>query len=351
MGGQGTLADEIVMAGTGVFDVAYLQIGGGGMAAASSCWLKHFMPGIHIVGVEAEGQASMQAAIKKGAPVTLESLDIFSDGTAVQRTGDLTYPLCRDLIDEFITVSNQEISNAIRSFWNWRRQIVEPAGALGLAGLLSQKERLNGKRVLTVMCGANIDFSQLSVIAADAGIGGQMRHQLRFEISETGGSMLQLMRDVLYDCNIIEFQYGKVDPVRAFPVIGFDAPAEVRAQVIQRCEEQGIAVQDVSTEDDTRFRVIPHRVELFQRPLMLRYEFPERMGALHEFLSQIQDLANMCYFNYLYSGERVGRALIGLEFKTDAARTAMLQRLREHDVLRQRHHLLSEEVSARILFA
>ncbi len=351
MGGQGTLADEIVMAGKGMFDVAYLQIGGGGMAAASACWLKHFMPEIHIVGVEAEGQASMQAAIKQGEPVTLEGLDIFCDGTAVQRTGDLTFPLCRELIDEFITVSNQEVSNAIRSFWNWRRRIVEPAGALGLAGLLSQKERLNGKRVLTVTCGANMDFSQLSVIASEAGIGGEMRHLLRFEISETSGSLLQLMREVLFDCNIVEFQYGKVDVERAFPVIGFDAPVEVREQVIQRCEGIGIVVQDVSADEDSRFRVIPHRVELFKHPLMLRYEFPERMGALHEFLGQIQETANICYFNYLYTGERVGRALIGLEFETETERNAMLKRLNEHEILSQRHHLLSDEASARILFA
>ncbi|MEM7112684.1 MAG: pyridoxal-phosphate dependent enzyme [Chloroflexota bacterium] len=349
MGGQGTLADEVVMAGKGVFDVAYLQIGGGGMAAAVSCWLKHFMPGIHIVGVEAAGQASMQAALEHGAPVSLEGLDIFCDGTAVQRTGDLTFPLCRELIDEFITVSNQEVSNAIRSFWNWRRRIVEPAGALGLAGLLSQKEKLDGKRALTVMCGANMDFSQLSVIASEAGIGGEIRHMLRFGISETSGSLLSLMQEVLFDCNIVEFQYGKVDAKRAHPVIGFDAPPSVLAQVIERCRVVGIAVEDVSASEDTRFRVIPHRVELFSHPLMLHYEFPERMGALHEFLGQIEDLANICYFNYLYTGERVGRALLGLEFETETDRNAMLQRLRENEVLRQRHHLLNEEVSNRML--
>ncbi|MEM7802112.1 MAG: pyridoxal-phosphate dependent enzyme, partial [Chloroflexota bacterium] len=350
MGGQGTLADEVVMAGIGSFDVAYLQIGGGGMAASVSCWLKHFMPGIHIVGVEAEGQASMQAALKHGEPVTLEELDIFSDGTAVQRTGDLTYPLCRDLIDEFITVSNQEICSAIRSFWNWRRRIVEPAGALGLAGLFSQKEKLDGKRVLTVTCGANMDFSQLGVIASESGIDGEARHHLRFEISETSGSLLKLMRDALFDCNIVEFQYGKVDESRAYPIIGFDAPFQVVAQVIERCQAVGIGVEDVSANEDTRFRAIPFRAELFKHPLMLRYEFPERMGALHEFLEEIQDLANLCYFNYLYTGERVGRALVGLEFKTEKDRDKMRMRLQENEVLRQRHYLLSYKASNRILF-
>jgi threonine dehydratase len=291
----------------------------------------------------------MLAAIEQGQPVSLEELDIFCDGTAVQRTGDLTFPLCRELIDEFITVSNQEICNAIRAFWNRRRRIVEPAGALGLAGLLSQKAKLDGKRVLAVMCGANMDFSQLALIAAEAGIGGEARHHLRFEIPETGGSLLELMRNVLFDCNIIEFQYGKTDPHRAHPVIGFDAPPPVVVQVIQRCEEAGIGVEDVSTGEDTAFRVVHYDAKLFTHPLMLRYEFPERMGALHEFLEQIKDLANICYFNYLYTGERVGRALVGLEFKTEADRESMIKRLKEDESLRHRHHLLSSDACARML--
>ena len=348
MGGQGTLADEVVMSGKGPFDVAYLQIGGGGMAAAVACWLKHFMPGIRVVGVEGEGQASMRAAIEAGEPVTLEELDIFCDGTAVQRTGDLTFSLCRELVDEFITVSNQEVCNAIRSFWNWRRRIVEPAGALGLAGLLKQKDRLEGKRVLAVMCGANMDFSQLAVIAANAGIGGEPRHHLEFEISETSGSLLQLMRDALADCNIVEFQYGKSDLREAHPVVGFDAPPPVLEKVMRRCEETGIPVRDVSSGEEVPFRVIRYNAKLFRNPLMLHYQFPERVGALHEFLERIKDLANICYFNYQYTGETVGRALVGLEFDSDAKREGMLVRLQEDDALRQRYSLLSRDAVGRM---
>ncbi|MGL1934377.1 MAG: pyridoxal-phosphate dependent enzyme [Fibrobacterales bacterium] len=349
MGGQGTIADEVVMSGTGNFDVVYLQIGGGGMAASVACWLKHFMPNIHIVGVEAEGQASMKAAIAHGEPVTLRELDIFCDGTAVQRTGDLTYPLCKELIDEFITVSNAEVSTAIRSFWNWRRRIVEPAGALGLAGLLSQKEHLDGKRALVVTCGANMDFSQLAVIAAEAGIDGEARHHLRFSISEKEGALLMLMGDVLHDCNIVEFQYGKSHESEAYPVIGFDGSAEKLEMVKQRCEENGIGVEDVSQSEDIHFRVIQYSVELFKHPLMLHYEFPERVGALHEFLESIKEWANICYFNYLYTGERVGRALVGLEFQSLEQRAIMLNRLKEDELLSQRHKIIPPEVATRIL--
>lgn len=349
MGGQGTLADEVVMSGRGPFDVAYFQIGGGGMAAAAACWLKHYMPDIHIVGVEAEGQASMKAAIENDAPMKLEELDIFCDGTAVQQAGEQTFLLCRELIDEFVIVNNQEICNSIRSFWNWRRRIVEPAGALGLAGLLKQKSLLDGKRVLTVTCGANMDFSQLAVIAAETGIGGQARRHLEFCIPEQRGALLSLMREALFDCNIVEFQYGKTDTKIANPLIGFDTPPEILQQVIDKCESAGIGVTDVSTSEDTQFRVLRYDPRLFKRPLMIRYEFPERAGALHEFLECIQGLANVCYFNYLYTGERVGRALIGLEFDSDSDRDSMLRLLDTIEALRGRYHLLSLTATERIL--
>ena len=349
MGGQGTLADEVVMSGQGPFNFVYLQIGGGGMAAAVACWLKHYMPDVHVVGVEGEGQASMKAAIEGGGPTKLERLDIFCDGTAVQKAGEQTYLLCRELIDEFITVSNQEVCNSIRSFWNWRRRLVEPAGALGLAGLLSQKDRLDHKRVLAVTCGANMDFSQLAVIAAETGIGGETRRHLEFQIPERRGALLGLMRDALANCNIVEFQYGKTDSEKASPVIGFDTPAEILQQVLDSCDAAGIQVTDVSSAEDTQFRVLRYDPELFHSPLMLQYDFPERVGALHEFLQRIEGLANICYFNYSYSGERVGRALVGLEFETDAERESMIQILESSLGLNGRHRLLSAETTARML--
>ena len=304
MGGQGTLADEVVMSGIGNFDVAFLQIGGGGMAAAVSCWLKHYMPNIRIVGVEGSGQASMKHAIETGEPTELNELDIFCDGTAVRRAGDLTYPLCRELIDEFITVTNQQVCNAIRCFWTWRRRVVEPAGAIGLAGMLQQREQIVGKRVLVVTCGANMDFSQLAVIGGETGIGGKDRHHLRFRIDQQRGSLLQLMKHALADCNIVEFQYGKSNPLVAYPIIGFDATDQVLQQAKDRCSELGIQVEDVSGTEDVQFRVIRYEPKLFKHTLMLSYEFPERAGALHEFLERIKDSANILLLQLQVFGRR-----------------------------------------------
>ena len=126
MAGQGTLADEIVMSGKGPFDLAFLQVGGGGLAAATATWLKLNYPDIRIIGVEGEGQASMIAALEAGKPVQLDKVDIFCDGTAVRKVGELTYHVCRDVIDEWMTVSNDEVSAAVQFLWEQLRCIPEP---------------------------------------------------------------------------------------------------------------------------------------------------------------------------------------------------------------------------------
>lgn len=351
MGGQGTLADEVVMSGIGHFDLAYLQIGGGGMAASVACWLKHYMPKIRIIGVEGEGQASMKHAVETGRPTELSELDIFCDGTAVRRAGNLTYPLCQALIDEYVTVTNQQVCNAIRCFWTWRRRVVEPAGAIGLAGMLQQRDRIIGKRVLAITCGANMDFSKLAVIGAETGIGGRDRHYLRFRIDQKRGSLLQLMNDALGECNIVEFQYGKSDPLVAYPIIGFDATPQELQQANDRSRELGIEVEDVSGSEDVHYRVIRYEPQLFKHTLMLNYEFPERAGALHEFLEHIRDSANICFFNYKYSGESIGRTMLGLEFDSIEQREQFLQQLENDETLRGRYHLLSDAAIDRVLGA
>ena len=331
MGGQGTLGDEIVMSGQGPFDVAYLQIGGGGMAAAVACWLRTYWPAMRIVGVEGREQASMGAAFAAGAPVTLDYVDVFCDGTAVKRAGSLTYPLCRELLDDLVTVTNDEVSAAIQVLWETRRCIPEPSGAMGLAGLLQQKDQLEGKRVVAVVCGANVDFAQLGTIARHAGIGTARRRYLRFTVGEEPGAMLKLLREHLDGVNIIEFQYGKVDLQRAWPVIGFDASRPAYEALEKKLTAAGVGFEDVTGQEDVEFRIIHYRARIMSRPLFIKLEFPERAGALSDFLAGIGDLANVCYFNYGYSGERVGRALMGFEFETDENRARFRQRLEKTD--------------------
>lgn len=348
MGGQGTIADEIVMSGQGPFDVVYLAIGGGGMASAVACWLKEYYPNIKIVGVEGVDQASMKAAIDAGGPVDLDYVDIFCDGTAVRKVGQNTFELCRELIDEFITVTNEEVCNAIRHFWIAKRAILEPAGAVGLAGLLKQKEQLTGKKVLTVTCGANIDFSQLAVIAANSGIAGNIRRHIRFHISEEKGSLLDLLENYLEDVSITEFQYGKLDSKEAWPVLGFDTTPEVLAQIHERLDSDNIPYEDLTSHADVDFRIIHYDSQLFSYPWMIHLEFAERPGALADLLQEIKGLANICYFNYRYTGERIGRALIGFEFSSPKHRDEM-QNFMANGPFKHAYRELEEKTLQRML--
>jgi len=329
MGGQGTLADEVVMSGYGPFDVAYLQIGGGGMASAVATWLKAYSPGIRIVGVQGVGQASMLEAFHKGGPVALDHVDVFCDGTAVKKTGELTYTLCYELLDEIITVTNEEVCAAIQLTWEATRCIPEPSGAMGLAGLMKQQDDVKGSRVLTVLSGSNLDFGQLAWISAHAGIGGGRRRFMRFEIPERPGGMLWLLDNALEGVNIIEFQYGKVHETKAWPVIGFEASPLELELLTQKLKDLGVNYEDVTSEADVEFRIIHYEPALFRHPYFITLDFPERPGALHDFLSMLRGRASICYFNYTYTGELVGRALLGFEFDSEDARAAFKKLLAE----------------------
>lgn len=346
MGGQGTLADEVVMSGKGPFDVAYLQIGGGGMAAAVACWLKAYYPGIRIVGVEGVDQASMKAAIAAGRPVALDYVDVFCDGTAVRKAGEHTMPLCAELLDELITVTNEEVAAAIELLWEARRCIAEPSGAMGVAGMMKQRGQLTGKRVLTVLCGANVDFDQLAWIARHAGIGAARRRYYRVEMGETPGGLLTLLDTLMEGVNIIEVQYGKVDEQRAWPVIGFDASPPQLELLERRLREHGVPFLDVTSQADVEFRIIHYDSRLMRLPYFIVLDFPERAGALRDFLTAIQSTASICYFNYTNTGEQIGRALIGFEFNSHDERNAFLKILR---ALPYTHRELDAPVLSRML--
>lgn len=349
MAGQGTLADEIVMSGKGPFDVAYLQVGGGGMAAATATWLKLNFPDIRIIGVEGIQQASMAAAIQAGKPVTLDKVDVFCDGTAVRKVGTLTHKICAELIDEWMTVTNDEVSAAIQFLWEQLRCIPEPSGAMGVAAILKQRETLAGKRVLSILCGANMDFEQLATIARRSAVGAARRRFLKIHIPEKAGAMYGLLNALPDTVSIMDFQYGKTDAQDASPVIGFDvAPIEFKA-LTQALDRGGYAYKEVTSETDVGFRLIHYESKLLRDPIFITLEFHERPGALAEFLRAVSPHSNLCYFNYVYSGERVGRALLGFEFETKEAHDAFDQVLESAQHAYRACERVSDDVMQRII--
>jgi len=298
MAGQGTLADEVVMSGEGPFDRAYVAIGGGGLAASVACWLKKFWPRIKVIGVEGVDQASMKTSIEQGRRVNLDYVDVFCDGTAVHIPGELTYPLCRELVDEFVTVTNNEVCQAIRAMWESSRVVPEPSGAMSLAGFLKQWNRGEvqpEEKSFVVISGANMDFTHLTQIARQAGIGNHETRYLRISMDSKRGQVAASDEDL--------------DTIRT------------------TLKKKGIEFEDISEDDDVRFRMIHYQPELCQHPLFVHIEFPERAGAFLDFMERIADLASLCYFNYTYTGERVGRALVGMEFDTAEDRETIRERM------------------------
>lgn len=332
MGGQGTLADEVVLSGHGPFDVAFLQIGGGGLASATSNWLKTYWPELQAIGVEGIDQASMKAALEAEHPVELPEVDIFCDGTAVRKAGSLPFRICRETLDRVETVTNAEVSSAMRVLWETIRCISEPSGAMGLAAVLKNRTALAGRRVLVVVSGANVDFLQLGLIAQSEGAATQASRALRIRIPEKPGAMLALLDSCFEGLNITDFQYGRQQSHEAWPIftVGSDAPNILDA-LPGRLEEHGYAWEDVTGAVDVAFRAIPLRGDLLGSPAFLRLDFYERPGALHDFLSRlIRDRASICYFNYRQSGERIGRALIGLDFASVEERDHLLASIPVH---------------------
>jgi threonine dehydratase len=214
----------------------------------------------------------------------------------------------------------------MRVLWEGLRCISEPSGALALAAVLKNRARLEGKRVLVVLCGANIDFLQLGLVAQSVGAASQAIRTLRVRIPEQPGSMLSLLDSCFSGINIADFQYGKTHDEDAWPIFTLSADEASELEGIPaKLDAGGFEWQDLTGAEDVSFRAIPLRGDLLANPVFLRLDFHERPGALHDFLNQrVRGNANLCYFNYRQSGERIGRALIGLDFPSPFERDAMM---------------------------
>ena len=322
MAGQGTIADEIFASGVGPFDYVYIAIGGGGMAAAVGTLLKSVWPGVKIIGVEGTGQASMMEAFRKGEPAPLDYVDVFCDGTAVTQVGSLTYEICRTQVDEIVTVTNEEVSSAIQRHWNGLRTIPEPSGAMSLAGYLKQAREggvPDGAKVLTILCGANMDFAKLADISRQAEMHPNRYQSWKFAIPEEKGSLVALLTELPNQINITDLQYGRTSGSSQAPVLTLDVPSESQEDFDHWLASYQSSAVEVTHRATTRYRTIPFTLALMKAPIFVEVEFPERAGALLGFMKNLSKEASLCYFNYTYSGERVGRALLGLDFCSEKA--------------------------------
>ncbi len=328
MAGQGVMGDEL-MVGPHRPDIVFVQIGGGGMAAGVATAIKTYDPAVKIIGVEEVGQASMKAAFEAGEPVTLDHVDVFCDGTAVKRAGQRPFEILRPLLDDLVTVTVSEVSAAIQKYWQEARVLSEPSGAMGLAAALKMGDKLRGLKAGIILSGANLDFRQLAQISRRAGSGVETRqpyYQIRLD--ERPGAMLALLKTVApLDLNITYLMVGQNHRNTAYPILGFDGPQNQTAKLESTLAAAGYDFRDVSDRADLTFRVAPFQPRMFKRPFAAILHFPERAGALTEFLDRTAPLGTISYFNYAHTGEQVGRALIVLSFESDQNRADFMKDL------------------------
>lgn len=191
-----------------------------------------------------------------------------------------------------------------------------------------------------------MDFGKLALISSQSAIGAQRRRYLRFHLSETKGSLLGLLDHIFADVNVSEFQYGKISETDGYPVIAFEASPEKMDVLHKDLSKNGIDFEDVTEDPDVRYRIINYNPALFKYPVLLQVLFPERRGALRDFMRRVSGIANLCYFNYAYTGENIGRALMGFEFQSEADR-ARLEELIAGSPVECKH--VPSDAAARIL--
>lgn len=317
--GQGTVGAEILQASDSL-DAVYVPVGGGGLISGVAAAIKHARPSIRVYGVEAEGSACMGAAFAAGKRVELDRdcLDLFADGVAVSQVGEEPFRVVRGHVDGLIAVSTDEICAAIKDIYDDARTIAEPAGALALAGLKKhiESEPIEGKTLVAIVSGANVNFDRLRYISEVAEFGERREVVLAVGIPEEAGSFRRFCGELGHR-SITEFNYRYSGEDCAHVYVGLRVSgSHERTQILERIARAGYKAVDMTDNDLAKLHVrymVGGRVAGSKQELLYRVEFPERIGALRRFLSVLGGAWNITMFHYRNHGAAWGRVLVGFE--------------------------------------
>ena len=317
--GQGTIGMEIVRQTGGEIDAIFVPVGGGGLIAGIAAFVKQVYPRVRIIGVEPEDAAAMYESLRAKQRVTLEHVGLFADGVAVRRVGEETFALARRYVDEVLLVTTDQICAAIQDVFEDTRAILEPSGALAVAGIKQYMARgtAAGQRLVAICSGANMNFDRLRHIAERADLGGGRESLLAVEIPEQRGSFLRFC-EALGQHSVTEFNYRYQGTERARLFVGFSTGAgqEDYAAVSARLRAAGFGVIDMSANEMAKLHVrfmVGGLGNGLTDELLYRFEFPERPGALLRFLKAIGTNWNITLFHYRNHGSDNGRVLAGIQ--------------------------------------
>lgn len=332
--GQGTIALEVVQDHPEPIEAIFCCVGGGGLLAGIAAYIKAVRPEIKVIGVEAQDAEAMTESVKLGQRVMLEQVGLFADGAAVKQVGEHTFALVQQYVDEMMVVDNDEVCAAIKDVFEDTRSILEPAGALSLAGLkaYSEKHGLQGKTMIAIASGANMNFDRLRFIAERAELGEHREAVFAVTIPETPGAFKAFCRQ-LGSRNITEFNYRFSDTQQAHIFVGLAVhnPAEA-AQIASTLEAAGLPTLNLSDNEMAKLHLrhlVGGHAPQAQNEVVYRFEFPEKPGALMNFLESMGHNWNISLFHYRNHGADFGRVLVGMQVPPEdkAAFEQFLQQL------------------------
>jgi threonine dehydratase len=316
--GQGTVGMEILRQFNGPIEAIFVAIGGGGLMAGIAAYVKRLRPEIKLIGVEPVDADAMYRSLKADKRVTLSHVGLFADGVAVKQVGEETFRICRELVDEVILVDTEAICAAMKDMYDDTRAIVEPAGALGIAGakVYAAREKIKNKNLVAIACGANMNFDRLRFVAERAELGERREAILAVTIPETPGSFKHFCA-LLGKRNITEFNYRYADNREAHVFVGVSVQqASDTKKLLAELRRNGLKALDLSDNEMAKLHVrhlVGGRAPNATHEMLYRFEFPERPGALMNFLNKMGHNWNISLFHYRNHGADYGRVLVGLQ--------------------------------------
>jgi threonine dehydratase len=321
--GQGTIAMEILRQHAGPIHAIFVAIGGGGLIAGIAAYVKAVRPEIKVIGVQTNDSDAMARSIKAGRRVTLTDVGLFSDGTAVKQVGEETFRLAKKYVDDIIIVDTDAVCAAIKDVFADTRSILEPAGALAIAGAKAYVERsragkhpIRNEALITIACGANMNFDRLRFVAERAETGEAREAIFAVTIPEERGSFRRFCQ-LVGPRAVTEFNYRISGEKEAHVFVGVQIARREESEKISRTfVRHGFATLDLTHDELAKLHIrhlVGGKSPLAHDELLYRFEFPERPGALSRFLESMAPNWNISLFHYRNQGGDVGRILIGLQ--------------------------------------
>jgi len=326
--GQGTIAMEMLRQHQGPLDAVFVAIGGGGLIAGVANYIKAVRPEIKVIGVQMDDSSAMMQSVAKGKRVTLNDVGLFSDGTAVKLVGEETFRVAKNLVDSYITVNTDAVCAAIKDVFVDTRSIVEPAGALAVAAIKQYvaEHKTKGETYAAILCGANMNFDRLRFVAERAEVGEEREALFAVTIPEQPGSLRRFCELIgklpsfggsKTPRNVTEFNYRMSDQAKAHVFVGLTTGVKGESgKMATHFTKNGFDAIDL-THDELAKEHLRHMVgghsTLAKEERILRFEFPERPGALMRFLLAMRPGWNISLFHYRNRGADYGRILMGLQ--------------------------------------